>query len=223
MSGGLSPKWTFLRPHPEDREWPVAAHEQYMAELDEMITDLESHPSIVVWVPFNEAWGQHNTVEVGEWTVKRDSTRHVNIASGGNFWPVGDIADMHAYPEPAFPFDESRFKDYLKVVGEFGGHGLPVKGHLWNTEADNWGYGGLPKNEYEYKGRYLESLRILPYPEPIALVVSWKSPIVLANVKDLSPRCSSSWVRFRTALCPDDGAGPDGSPGISSGVGGLRL
>lgn len=161
VSGGKSPKWTFLRPNPEDREWPVVAHQQYIAELDEMITDLESHPSIVVWVPFNEAWGQHNTVEVGAWAAKRDLTRHINIASGGNFWPVGDIADMHAYPEPNFPFDESRFKDYVKVVGEFGGHGLPVKGHLWNTEANNWGYGGLPKNEYEYKGRYVESLRIL--------------------------------------------------------------
>jgi hypothetical protein len=62
--------------------------------------------------------------------VKRDSTRGVNIASGGNFWPVGDIADMHSYPYPNFSFDESRFKDYLKVVGEFGGHGLAVKGQL---------------------------------------------------------------------------------------------
>ncbi len=62
--------------------------------------------------------------------MKRDSTRGVNIASGGNFWAVGDIADMHSYPYPNFSFDESRFKDYLKVVGEFGGHGLAVKGQL---------------------------------------------------------------------------------------------
>ncbi|MFT6862003.1 MAG: beta-galactosidase/beta-glucuronidase [Akkermansiaceae bacterium] len=126
-----------------------------------MISVLECHPSIVVWVPFNEAWGQHNTMEVGEWAVKRDPTRLINTASGGNFWPVGDIADEHSYPHPAFPFDPKRFRDFVKVVGGFGGHGLPVKGHLWSTEANNWGYGGLPKNDYEYKGRYVESLRIL--------------------------------------------------------------
>lgn len=161
VSGGTNPRWTFLEPDPKDAEWPAEAHAQYMKELDIMISTLESHPSIVVWVPFNEAWGQHKTVEVGKWTVKRDSTRLVNIASGGNFWPVGDVVDRHAYPHPDFPFDKERFGDFIRVVGEFGGHGLPVKGHLWNVEADNWGYGGLPKNAEEYKERYLESLSIL--------------------------------------------------------------
>ncbi|YCM45000.1 sugar-binding domain-containing protein [Verrucomicrobiaceae bacterium 227] len=161
VSGGASPRWTHLEVNPEDATWPEAAHSQFMAELDQMITALESHPSIVVWVPFNEAWGQHRTVSVGEWTVDRDPTRHVNIASGGNFWPVGDIVDRHRYPHPGFPFDKSRFENFIKVVGEFGGHGLPVQDHLWNTKADNWGYGGLPKNSAEYKERYLESLRIL--------------------------------------------------------------
>lgn len=158
VSGGLSPRWTHLEENPEDREWPAGAHEQFMNELDHMITTLESHPSIVVWVPFNEAWGQHNTMEVGKWTVERDPTRLVNIASGGNFWPVGDIADQHAYPEPAFPFNKSRFGDFVKVIGEFGGHGLAVKDHLWNTANRNWGYGGLPKSSSEYLDRYQKSL-----------------------------------------------------------------
>ena len=161
VSGGKSPHWSHMAPNPKDAEWPKEAHAQYLKELDQMISVLECHPSIVVWVPFNEAWGQHNTMEVGEWAVKRDPTRLINTASGGNFWPVGDIADEHSYPHPAFPFDPKRFRDFVKVVGEFGGHGLPVKGHLWNTEANNWGYGGLPKNDYEYKGRYVESLRVL--------------------------------------------------------------
>ncbi|MEJ6644347.1 MAG: glycoside hydrolase family 2 TIM barrel-domain containing protein [Akkermansiaceae bacterium] len=161
VSGGESPRWIHLEANPKDAEWPDAAHSQYMKELDGMMTALENHPSIVVWVPFNEAWGQHRTVAVGEWTVDRDPTRHVNIASGGNFWPVGDVVDRHRYPHPGFPFDRSRFVDFIKVVGEFGGHGLPVKDHLWNTEANNWGYGGLPKNSAEYKERYVESLRIL--------------------------------------------------------------
>ncbi len=164
VSGGPSPKWTRLAPDPEDADWPDGRHAQWMLELERMIDELDSHPSIVVWVPFNEAWGQHRTVEVGEWLVKRDPTRIVNVASGGNFWPAGHIVDEHAYPHPHFPFDRDvngRFDGFVKVVGEFGGHGFPVEGHLWRPGSHNWGYGGLPKDEAEYLDRYRESLRIL--------------------------------------------------------------
>jgi beta-galactosidase len=123
-----------------------------------MVDLLEVHPSIVVWVPFNEAWGQHRTVEVGEWLAKRDPSRLVNVASGGNFWPAGHIADQHAYPSPAFPLDDARFADYVKVVGEFGGHGWPVQGHLWEESERNWGYGGLPKTREEYQQRYEKTI-----------------------------------------------------------------
>jgi hypothetical protein len=164
VSGGPSPKWTFLEPDPKDADWPDEHHQQWMLEYERMISALESHPSIVVWVPFNEAWGQHRTVEVGKWTEKRDPSRLVNIASGGNFWQAGHIVDRHSYPHPSFPFDQNgggRFDDYIKVVGEFGGHGLPTPDHLWDNSSKNWGYGGLPKDAAEYKERYLESIRIL--------------------------------------------------------------
>lgn len=168
VSGGVQgrdwPKWTRLDPNPEDATWPDAQHEQWMLELERMINSLENHPSIVCWVPFNEAWGQHRTMEVGEWTVKRDPSRLVNVASGGNFWPVGDIVDEHRYPHPGFPFEldtNGRFDNFIKVMGEFGGHGFPVQGHLWDADRRNWGYGDLPKTEAEYKERYVTSLRML--------------------------------------------------------------
>jgi beta-galactosidase len=156
-----NPPWTRLRPDPKDAEWPADAHRQYMAELELMIDNLESHPSIVVWVPFNEAWGQHQTMEVGEWLVERDRTRIVNVASGGNFWPIGDMADQHAYPDPEFPFNPERFGEFIKVVGEFGGHGLPVQEHIWDVNKRNWGYGSLPKTKAEYQQRYITSLNKL--------------------------------------------------------------
>lgn len=158
-SAGHGPKWTFLKEDPKDAEWPDEHHQQYMVELEGMINSLKNHPSIVVWVPFNEAWGQHRTMEIGEWTVARDPSRQVNIASGGNFWPVGDIVDFHKYPDPGFPFDEERYHEFIKVVGEFGGHGYPVKGHLWNPDQENWGYGKLPKNKEEYEERYRRTLQ----------------------------------------------------------------
>jgi len=168
VSGGVEgrdwPKWTRIQPNPVDAQWPDAQHAQWMLELERMIDHLESYPSIVCWVPFNEAWGQHRTVEVGEWTAKRDPSRLVNIASGGNFWPAGDIVDEHHYPHPNFPFEldtNGRFDNFVKVIGEFGGHGLPVQGHLWDANRRNWGYGDLPKTEAEYKDRYFTSIKLL--------------------------------------------------------------
>ncbi len=159
-----NPPWTRLKANPVDAEWPDDAHQQFMDELKCMIDTLHNHPSIVQWVPFNEAWGQHRTMEVGKWTVAYDPTRQINIASGGNFWPVGHIVDAHNYPHPAFPFDQGkdgRFDGFVKVIGEFGGHGFPVEGHLWNSKARNWGYGGLPKDKEEWIERYRTSIHKL--------------------------------------------------------------
>lgn len=159
-----SPPWTRLQPHPVDANWPDEAHQQFMFELKKMIDTLHNHPCIVQWVPFNEAWGQHRTLEVGKWTVEYDPTRQINIASGGNFFPVGHIVDHHEYPHPAFPFnlgEGGRFDDFVKIVGEFGGHGFPVQGHLWDPNARNWGYGDLPKSKEEWLERYRESIRRL--------------------------------------------------------------
>ncbi len=158
-SGGKNPRWTFLSENPEDAEWPDEHHKQFMWELERMMDTLKNSPAIVVWVPFNEAWGQHRSVAVGQWVVQRDPSRLVNIASGGNFFPVGDIADGHAYPDPKFPFAPKRFDAFIKVVGEFGGHGFPVEDHLWNPEQKNWGYGKqLPETPDEYKERFRSTL-----------------------------------------------------------------
>jgi beta-galactosidase len=161
VSGGQSPPWTRFTPDPKDAQWSDDDHRQWLAEFDRMISLLGHFPSIVVWTPFNEAWGQHRTMEIGAWTMKRDPSRLVNIASGGNFWETGHIADEHRYPHPGFPLENPRYKDYVKVVGEFGGHGWPVKDHLWDESKGNWGYGGLPKSAAEYRERYEKSISIL--------------------------------------------------------------
>lgn len=161
VSAGNNPKWTRLEPNPEDAQWPDAQHKQFMLELERMIDHLENHPSIVVWVPFNEAWGQHRTVEVGKWLVQRDPSRLVNVASGGNFWPVGDIVDHHEYPHPQYPFNQERDRGFIKVMGEFGGHGYPVPNHMWNADNRIWGYGGLPKSEADFRERYATSIEKL--------------------------------------------------------------
>ena len=128
-------------------------------ELLEGITML-----LAVVVLFYVSYWLLSKMEVGKWTVEYDPTRQVNIASGGNFFPVGHIVDHHEYPHPRFPFDlgeGGRFDDFVKIIGEFGGHGFPVQGHLWDPNARNWGYGDLPKSKEEWLERYRESIRRL--------------------------------------------------------------
>ncbi len=144
-----------------DADWPDWAHELYMTELKTMIDMLYNHPSVVVWTTFNERWGQHRSMEVGTWVKSYDPSRLLNIASGGNFFEVSDIADHHQYPHPDFPLDIPIYDDYVKVVGEFGGHGWAVKDHLWDPAKRNWGYGGLPKTKEEYIERYIKSCNML--------------------------------------------------------------
>ena len=113
-----------------------------------------NYPSIVVWVPFNEAWGQFKTQDITQWTMSYDPTRLVNAASGGNFHPVGHIFDLHNYPEPAMPSPELFGKDQVIVLGEFGGLGLPLEGHTWQ-EKNNWGYQSFT-TQAELLGKYEE-------------------------------------------------------------------
>jgi beta-galactosidase/beta-glucuronidase len=111
--------------------------DNYYNEWKEIINDFKIFPSIVVWVPFNEAWGQFDTDEVVKFTREQDPSRLVNYASGGNFVKCsGDILDLHNYPDPEmYLYDPA----YVNVLGEYGGIGWPVEGHLWQKDR-NWGY-----------------------------------------------------------------------------------
>lgn len=141
-SGDLGNRWN-MRPGvyglATDKNRTAESEEIFREEWEEIMKDLHNFQSIVVWVPFNEAWGQFKTKEITEWTIKMDPSRLINSASGGNFEPVGHIIDLHNYPEPAMPRAELFGEKQIIVLGEFGGLGLPVEGHTWQ-QKDNWGY-----------------------------------------------------------------------------------
>ncbi len=108
----------------------------FRAEWKAVIDSLRNHPSVVVWVPFNEGWGQFETTRVLGWTKQYDPSRLVDGPSGWQDRGSGDLHDMHRYPGPAtFPVKEKR----ASVLGEYGGLGLAVPGHLWLQDG-NWGY-----------------------------------------------------------------------------------
>ena len=123
----------------EGTDFPAtkAAKANYYKEWGEIIGQLKKFQCIAVWVPFNEAWSQFDTREVVAFTYSCDPTRLVNQSSGGNWEEgVGDILDNHHYPWPAMRMWD---KAMINVMGEYGGIGFPVEGHLWQSDR-NWGY-----------------------------------------------------------------------------------
>ena len=113
-----------------------AGRADFGAELATVVDALRNHPSIVMWVPFNEGWGQHDTPRYVAWLQAHDPSRLVDDASGWTDARVGAVMDVHDYPGPAMPALEAR---RAAVLGEFGGLGLPLPGHTWIAEG-NWGY-----------------------------------------------------------------------------------
>ena len=125
------------------------AQRYFEAELRAMLDDLHSVPSIVVWVPFNEKWGQFDTQRIVGIVQRADSSRLVNDASGWQHANVGDIIDVHRYQGPqAMRGEQGR----VAVVGEFGGLGFKVAGRAWAGDA--WGYGGLFPDREALQSRY---------------------------------------------------------------------
>jgi beta-galactosidase/beta-glucuronidase len=136
-SGDKTPKWDMT--HYFSYNELVRSPESeagYRKEWREIMDYLHSYPSIVMWVPFNEGWGQFKTCEIAEWTKNHDPSRLVNAASGGNHFMTGDVLDLHHYPTPKmYLYDAYR----VNVMGEYGGIGWPLEGHLWEPDR-NWGY-----------------------------------------------------------------------------------
>lgn len=111
---------------------------QFESELRRMIQQHWNHPSVIMWVVFNEGWGQYDTARLAQEVRNLDPTRFVNSASGWADVGAGDVNDLHVYPGPECSKPElSR----AAVLGEFGGLGLSIPGHTWTTNA--WGYRGV--------------------------------------------------------------------------------
>jgi beta-galactosidase/beta-glucuronidase len=157
-SGDRSPQYQQYRYFDgKDFERSPESEANYRKEWQEIIDYLRPYPSIAVWVPFNESWGQFKTPEITQWTKQYDPSRLVNPASGGNFYyNTGDILDLHNYPQPdMYLFNAER----VTVLGEYGGIGMPVEGHLWQTDR-NWGYVQF-KNSDEVTAEYVKFALLL--------------------------------------------------------------
>ena len=149
---------------------------QFEKELTQMIKTHINSPSIIMWVVFNEGWGQHDTPKLTKMVKQLDPSRLVNNASGWQDRRVGDINDVHDYRARLKPKNE---KKRAIVVGEFGGFGRPVSGHLWK-EKGSWGHQGQTTTEEEMTKNYLERLEKLK-----PLIVNGISAAVYTQTTDV--------------------------------------
>ncbi len=146
----------YIKPGEPDITRTPESGKEFESELTALIDGKINHPAIVMWVPYNEGWGQWETAKIVDEVKRLDPTRLVDDASGWNDRGVGSVNDMHKYPGPGSPAPE---ENRAVVLGEFGGLGLPVSGHTWQAEK-NWGYRSFT-NEVALTSAYLDLVKKL--------------------------------------------------------------
>jgi len=151
---------------------PEGAKAAFEQQDKETLEELHNHPAITTWVLFNEKWGQYDQQRLTEWIKKKDPSRLVNGHSGEmlyvndqlrspspNAYVSADITDVHSYPDPRMPIKQP---GKAQVCGEFGGIGVFIPDHQWNTSSA-WGYiqekpAGL-KAKYTIMNQHLQLLQ----------------------------------------------------------------
>ena len=108
-----------------------AGREQYYKDLEEMVKELYNHPSIVLWTPFNEGWGQFDAPVATAMLRKWDETRLINEACGWFDQGGGDLYSIHNY---RYALKIKPQKDRVVALSEYGSYAFPVKEHLWSRK-----------------------------------------------------------------------------------------
>jgi beta-galactosidase/beta-glucuronidase len=119
-----------LHPGAQDLKRPRPIANEIETEMQSMVKSLGNHPCLIGWIPFNEGWGQFDTLRITDLFKASDPTRLVDDASGWIDGGAGNVSDEHSYPQPSKPLPEP---NRACLQGEYGGGGLLVKDHLWDA------------------------------------------------------------------------------------------
>lgn len=109
---------------------------EYYELLEATIKRLRKHPSIVIWCPFNEGWGQFDAQLVTKRIRELDKTRLIDSTSGWFDQGVGDFNSVHTY---FGRLKQPKADGRIAFISEFGGYSLPLEFHRWNEEKE-YGY-----------------------------------------------------------------------------------
>lgn len=138
-----------------EKEW----RDEFERELNEMLNQLYNHTCISTWVPFNEGWGQFDSVRISNDIKKFDPTRPVDHASGWHDQGAGDYNSMHRYVAPINP---RRNDGRMFAITEFGGFSHIDRGHTWD-ESKSFGYMMFPNKDVLSKAyAHLHKVQVIP-------------------------------------------------------------
>ncbi|WP_405670241.1 sugar-binding domain-containing protein [Streptomyces sp. NBC_01530] len=170
------------------------ARAEYEREMKQMIDEHISSPSVVMWVTFNEGWGQYDMARIADQAKAWDPTRLVDSMSGLNLGAdggTGDIMDEHGYPSPALPPHPDGQR--ALVSGEYGGLGLAVPGHAWSVQQSY-----VDVDPATYTGDYLAKLA-----EVHALACKGSNSAVYTQISDVEGELNGLLTYDRRVLKPD--------------------
>nr|WP_202425288.1 PA14 domain-containing protein [Streptomyces sp. HUCO-GS316] len=172
----------------------AAARAEYEREMKQLIDEHISSPSVVMWVTFNEGWGQYDMARVADQAKAWDPTRLVNGQSGLNLGAdggTGDIMDEHGYPSPALPPRPDGVR--ALVSGEYGGLGLAVPGHAWSVQQSY-----VDVDPSSYTDDYLDKLA-----EVHALACRGSNGAVYTQISDVEGELNGLMTYDRKVVKPD--------------------
>jgi beta-galactosidase/beta-glucuronidase len=115
------------------------ARTQFMAEWLEIVEQLRNHPSVVLWIPINEDWGEPPPDfqrELVRTTRAADPSRLVIDASGWKQLDDTDLVDVHDYGAELTKHAEKRREDIPLWIGELGGLSLGTGDHVYRHVDD---------------------------------------------------------------------------------------
>ncbi len=172
----------------------TAARAEYEREMKTMIDQHGNHPSVVMWVTFNEGWGQYDEARIADQAKAWDPTRLINSMSGLNLGVdggTGDIMDEHGYPSPALPPHPDGKR--ALVAGEYGGLGLGVPGHAWSVQQSY-----VDVDPATYTDDYLDKLA-----EVRALACKGGNGAVYTQISDVEGELNGLVTYDRRVVKPD--------------------
>lgn len=106
--------------------------DEFVAEMKTTVNRLKNCVSLAVWVPFNEGWGQFDSVEITKQLRALDNTRIIDSVSGWHDQgeDTSQLKSLHVYFKPVRIPDDKR----CVVLSEFGGYSLPTEGHMFSPD-----------------------------------------------------------------------------------------
>ncbi|MEU1271694.1 PA14 domain-containing protein [Streptomyces sp. NPDC005799] len=171
-----------------------AARAEFEREMKQIIDEHISSPSVVMWVTFNEGWGQYDMARIADQAKAWDPSRLVDSMSGlnlGDDGGTGDIMDEHGYPSPALPPHPDGRR--ALVSGEYGGLGLAVPGHAWSVQQSY-----VDVDPATYTDDYLAKLA-----EVRALACEGGNGAVYTQISDVEGELNGLLTYDREVLKPD--------------------